>query len=160
MKSLKVAQTMNRLMWTVLLTVLSTFSSLPASAWGFTHCKTASDVGAAMVSNEVIAHHCHQFIIGEGIISKGVEAGKTWKEVYGDNRFPHADNDKARMIGVEKFGKDQYAWRVDGHRTLRTKEIAIEDITDYMTKIGFELTNTHTTVSGHQVYTVNLEEGM
>ena len=49
---------------------------------------------------------------------------------------------------------------VDGHKTLRTKEIAIEDITNYMTHIGFELNDTHTTVSGHQVYTVNLEEGM
>ena len=113
-----------------------------------------------MIPNEMIARHCHQFIVGEGIISKGVEAGQEWKEVYGDHTFPHADNDKSKMFSIKKFNHEQYAWHVDGHRTLRTKEIAVEDITKYMTHIGFELNNTHTQVSGHQVYTVNLEKGM
>ena len=151
---------MKKIVLSLLLAVSAISGASTASAWGFTHCKTAADMGAAMIPNEMIARHCHQFIIGEGIISKGVEAGQEWKEVYGDHTFPHADNGKAKMFGIKKFNHDQYAWRVDGHRSLRTKEIAIEDITKYMTHIGFELTDTHTTVSGHQVYTASLEEGM
>ena len=151
---------MKKIVLSLLLAATAIGGATTASAWGFTHCKTASDFGAAMVSNETIARHCHQFIVGEGIISKGVEAGKTWKEVYGDHTFPHADNDKAKMVGVEKFGREQYAWRVDGHTSPRTKEISAKDITAYMTRIGFELTDTHTTLSGHEVYTTKLEKGI
>ena len=150
---------MKKIVLSLLLAATAIGGATTASAWGFTHCKTASDVGAAMVSNEIIARHCHQFIVGEGIISKGVEAGETWKSVYGDNTFPHADNGKAEMYGIKKFNHQQYAWHVDGHRTLRTKEISVEDITKYMTRIGFELNDTHAQVSGHQVYTASLEEG-
>ena len=105
----------------------------PANAWTYTRCVVASAMDTPLVSNKTMAKECHAFMVGEGVISKGKEKNKLWKEKYPDIHFiaPEA-------VVVKKIS-NKYHWIIDDREPLRTKEISNKDIDGYMDRIGYEL---------------------
>ncbi len=129
---------MKKLIYGVLLATMSVSAlATTASAWGYTRCRLAAGTTAGTVTNIDIAENCRGFMVGEGVISRGINAGKQWKEAYPDVKFESAaDTTKVKMVTEASWGKIKFHYTVNDRPVMRTKEIDSRDIHDYLKKIG------------------------
>ena len=139
---------MKKLILSVVAAAISVGAAMPASAWGFTRCKVAADQTAIVVSNKVLAHNCHAFIVNDGLISKGKEANKTWSEAFPDVHWNAADDSDVFM---DVLSNTHYTFKVGKHYAIRTKHIEYKDIDDYLKRIGYKKIDISTKAWGNTV---------
>ena len=121
---------MKKLIFAIVAAAISVGAAMPASAWGYDRCNAASVLAAITVGNNTIAKECHRWIVGEGLISKGQGAGERW-----DMQFPKIHFVAAEAADVKVAGNTHYTYTVEYHNSIRTKRIAVADISDYLKKI-------------------------
>ena len=135
----------SKIIMATLAAAISVGAALPASAWGETRCAVAAGLTAGTISNWQIARHCKEYIVGQGIISKGPEAGQQWSKAFIDLPFHAADDPEVRLRTYKQASGTKYIWKVRNINTIRTKEIAEKDIDSHMKRIGFEKIDQHLT---------------
>ncbi len=111
-----------------------------ASAWGYTRCKIASGVAAITVTNQTLANNCKQYLVGEGVISRGDHQNNLWKYAYPNITFKSAVDEKDDVkMHVMGTGDVKLKFEVKGKEPMRTKQISHKDIDGYMNRLGTDL---------------------
>ena len=128
----------SRTIFAGLAVVMTVGSVAPAMAASYTSCKMME----AVASSGDLAKHCHKYIVGQGLITKGKHKNEKWEDVFSSTNF-RALSDKAVTV---KYGDDVHGdlhynvpqrliWKVNGKDSIETKEIGLDDVDDYLNGI-------------------------
>ena len=136
---------MKKTVFAVLTTVMTIGAVSPAFAWGFDHCRNASNVG---ISSTTLAKHCSNFIVGEGIISSGKYENQIWKQKFDWADFKSVVTDDDVEIGetidVDSAGLvkgHDYYVSVGKEDSIRTKQIKSKDFDGWNSKLDINLSD-------------------
>ena len=132
---------MKQLVYAAMAAAMTIGAVTPASAWTYGHCKVAQGTTTSTVSNMTIAKECHQWMIGEGMISKGATfegKGKSWGDKYSDVHWRSLD-DPHLIVNTKGKGTDgvKYFFQLDGNQALRTKELSKDAFNKFLDENGY-----------------------
>ena len=99
-------------------------------------------------STEKLVENCAGFIVDQGIIQSGPDKGKTYAKAYPTKVFAKATSNDVTLKRVSHWNgfkaKHKYQWRVaGGYEAMRTKELAPEDVTANLDKVGLKRIGEH-----------------
>ncbi len=140
---------MKRTVMAALAAIMTIGAVAPASAWTYQHCTEEAQWIDFFVSNDKIAKECHAWIVGQGVVSKGLNEGQQWQYAFPSYHYVDATSQNAK---IKVTGKKATLY-AKGKETIRTKKMAISDLTGWLNKTHLKLIKTedvHVNENGHQ----------